>query len=71
MRQAMLQALPGQAPGLTQDEIRKAVLSYLPEQLFPGRANSGWWAKTVQLDLEAKKRLVRENTKPLRWHRFG
>ncbi|WP_394727903.1 DUF6958 family protein [Altererythrobacter sp. GH1-8] len=33
----------------------------------PGKT-SGWWAKTVQLDLEAKGKLVREETKPLRWH---
>ena len=71
MRQAMLKALPAQAPGLTQDEMIQAVKPYLPEELFPGGAKAGWWAKSVQLDLEAKKVIVRENTKPLRWHRLG
>lgn len=33
--------------------------------------NGELWAKTVQLDLEAKKMLVREDVKPLRWHRTG
>lgn len=33
--------------------------------------NGELWAKTVQLDLEAKKMLVREGVKPLRWHRTG
>ena len=32
-------------------------------------AKAGWWAKAVQLDLEAKGTLVREPAKPLRWHR--
>jgi hypothetical protein len=69
MQQAMWIVLPSQAPGLTQAEIRQAVIPHLPEDLYPGGAKAGWWAKTVQLDLEAKGRLVREHTKPLRWHR--
>ena len=69
MRRAMLQALPAKAPGLTQAEIREAVLPQLPQDLYPGGAKAGWWAKAVQLDLEAKGVLVREATKPLRWHK--
>jgi hypothetical protein len=71
MKQAMWKVLPSKSPGLTQNEIRKAVISYLPEELFPGGAKAGWWAKTVQLDQEAKGNLVREDTKPLRWHRVA
>ncbi len=71
MRQALLKALPAQAPGLTQDEMVEAVKPYLPAELFPGGAKAGWWAKSVQLDLEAKKVIVREPTKPLRWHRLS
>lgn len=70
MQQAMWKVLPVKAPGLTQSEIREAVVPYLPEDLFPGGAKAGWWAKTVQLDQEAKGSLVRETTKPLRWHRI-
>ncbi len=69
MKQAMWKILPTSAPGLTQTEIRRAVLPLLPGNLFPGGAKSGWWAKAVQLDLEAKGDLIRENNKPLRWYR--
>lgn len=68
MKQAMLQALPKGEPGLTQAEIRQAVIPFLPEDLFPGGSTAGWWAKTVQLDLEAKGIVIREAKKPLRWH---
>lgn len=70
MKKAMWKVLPKRAPGMTQAEMREAVLAHLPEDLFPGGAKAGWWAKTVQLDLEAKGSMVREATKPLRWHRL-
>jgi hypothetical protein len=69
MRVAMWKVIPSSSPGLTQSEIREAVIPHLPEDLYPGGAKVGWWAKTVQLDQEAKGTLVREATKPLRWHR--
>ncbi len=69
MKQALWQVLPAAAPGLTQGEIREAVVPLLPEDLYPGGAKAGWWAKAVQLDLEAKGAVVREPSKPLRWHR--
>jgi hypothetical protein len=69
MKQAMWKVLPSKSPGLTQNEIRKAVVPHLPEDLFAGGAKAGWWAKTVQLDQEAKGNLIREISKPLRWHR--
>jgi hypothetical protein len=68
MKQAMLQVLPHGEPGLNQAEIREAVIPQLPDDLFPGGKTAGWWAKTVQLDLEAKGIVIREATKPLRWH---
>ena len=68
MRAAILTVLPTKAPGLTQAEIRQAVPVHLSEDLFPGGAKAGWWAKMVQLDLEAKGIIDREGTKPLRWH---
>ena len=68
MRAAFEKALPRSSPGLNQNEIREAVKPHLSEDLFPQGATCGWWAKTVQLDLEAKGKLVREATKPLRWH---
>lgn len=69
MKEAMWKVLPKEEPGLPQAEIREAVAPHLPEALFPGGAKAGWWAKTVQLDLEAKGDLAREATVPLRWHR--
>lgn len=68
MREAYLAVLPASAPGMTQAELMEAVKPRLPEDLFPGGATSGWWVKTVQLDLEAKHLVVRTRTRPLRWH---
>jgi hypothetical protein len=69
MRQALIRILPSRAPGVTQAEMVEAVKGHLPEELFPGGATAGWWAKTVQLDLE-KKGIVRRSVemKPLRWY---
>ena len=69
MRKAMLKMLPRKAPGMTQAEMWKGLAAYAPKSLFPDSGKIGWWMKTVQLDLEARKVLVREQTKPLRWHR--
>ena len=67
VKRAMLKVLPDNAPGLTHAELCTAMKPHL-EELFPGGAKIGWWSKTVQLDLEAKKVLYREDSKPLRWH---
>ena len=67
-RFAFLKLLPDNSPGLTQKEIQQGIKAHLPQDLFPGGVTSGWWAKTVQLDLEAKGLVVREDCKPLRWH---
>lgn len=70
MRKALLRALPKKAPGLTQREMFEAVVTFLPEDLFPGGAKAAWWAKTVQLDLEAKRLIVRSTEgRPTRWRR--
>jgi len=69
MKKALLKVLPKKPPGLTQKEMFAAILPHLPEHLWPAGDKSGWWAKTVQLDLEAKNLVVRTNSKPLTWHR--
>ena len=69
MKDALIAVLPKGAPGITVAEAKAALLPTLPDHLFPGGAKSGWWLKTVQLDLEAKGELARENTKPLRIYR--
>ena len=71
MKTAFLKILPELSPGLTQTEIQEHVKAHLPENVFPGGATSAWWAKTVQLDLEAKKIVIRENCKPLRWYKLS
>ena len=67
MRDAMLRVMPHEALGDTAKEIKEATKPHLPDALFPAGATSGWWAKTVQLDLEAKGVVQRSETKPLRF----
>ena len=69
MKRAFLKTLPRASPGLTEAEIRERVIAHLPQKLFPEGAKAGWWAKTVQLDLEAKCIIAREKSKPLRWRK--
>ncbi len=66
MRDALLATLTTEAPGMTVAESKEALKPHLPEDLFPGGATSGWWQKCVQLDLEAKGRVARSPTKPMR-----
>ncbi len=70
MKAALLAVVPEQAPGLTVAEVKTAVLPRLPDDLFPGGAKAGWWLKGVQLDLEARGVIARENVKPLRLHKI-
>ncbi|WP_212742363.1 hypothetical protein [Sphingopyxis sp. L1A2A] len=70
MKAALLAVVPEQAPGLTVAEVKAAVLPRLPDDLFPGGAKAGWWLKGVQLDLEARGVIARENVKPLRLHKI-
>ena len=67
MRDAMMAVMGDE--GMTAKEIREAALPHLPGDLFPGGATSGWWMKTVQLDLEAKGLVRRHPTKPLTFSR--
>jgi hypothetical protein len=71
MRKAMLKMLPRKAPGMTQAEMWHGLAAFVPYKLFPDAGKIGWWMKTVQLDLEAKKIVLREATKPIRWHRLS
>ncbi|MEO1028143.1 MAG: hypothetical protein AAFX02_03700, partial [Pseudomonadota bacterium] len=54
MRSALMTVFSSGSGGLTQAEMMERVKPLLPEDLFPGGKTSGWWVKTVQLDLEAK-----------------
>jgi len=69
MREAMMKVLPRKAPGLTQAEMIAALKRVASRKHFPDGGKVSWWMISVQLDLEVKKVVVREATKPLRWHR--
>ncbi|NND99139.1 MAG: hypothetical protein HKN47_17620 [Pirellulaceae bacterium] len=69
MRKVLLKVLPKKTPGLTQREMLDAIQPHLPQDLWPGGDKSGWWMKSVQLDLEAKQLIHRTDTKPLQWYR--
>jgi hypothetical protein len=68
MKKALLKVLPKKAPGFTQSQMLDAILPHLPDSHFPGGDKAGWWMKCVQLDLEFHTIIVREESKPLRWH---
>ena len=69
MKQAYLAVLPKAPPGLTVAEIGERLLPHLADEHFPGGAKAGWWAKAVQLDLEAKGVVARTDGRPLRLYR--
>ena len=69
MRAALLAVLPSGKPGITVAEAKVRLLPKLPKDLFPGGEKVGSWLKAAQLDLEAKGKILRETTKPLRLHR--
>ncbi len=71
MKKVLLRVLPKAGPGLTQEEMWTAAHKVADRTLFPDRGKVGWWVKSVQLDLEAKKVIVRDKAaKPLRWRRL-
>lgn len=69
MKRAYLAALPQSPPGLTTAEIAQRLLPHLSATHFPAGAKAGWWAKAVQLDLEAKGVIARSEGRPLRLYR--
>ena len=69
MKLAYLAVLPASPPGLTLAEIQERLTAQLPQDLYPDGAKAGWWAKTVQLDLEARGIIKRTKVSPLRLHR--
>jgi hypothetical protein len=69
MRAAMLATLPATLPGLTYAQMREQMAPRLSQEAFPDGEKAGWWAKCVQLDLEAKGLVVRDGSRPLRLRR--
>lgn len=70
MQNSLLSVLPKDAPGITVAAAKDALKPSLPQDLFPEGATSGWWLKTVQLDLEAKRVIARSPTKPMRLYKL-
>lgn len=66
MRRAVLAVLPDAPPGMTPSTLIEAVKPLLDQTLFPDGATAGWWVKSVQLDLEAKKIIARAPKAPVR-----
>ena len=68
MKRAYLAVVPKSAPGATSAQMLDQVIDKLPQDLFPDGAKAGWWAKCVQLDLEAKGIVKRAQGSPVRLH---
>ncbi len=66
MRRAVMMQISKARPGMTVAELSKRVTPLLSDAIFPGGATAGWWFKCVQLDLEAKKVIAREDKPPVR-----
>jgi hypothetical protein len=69
MKVLLLDVLPTEGPGLTQNEMLAAIALRAPVDTFPAKTYR-WWAKTVQLDLEARGVVVRRRDTPGRLHRI-
>jgi len=66
MKSALIKGLTG-SDGMTQSQMKDAATQHLPQDLFPGGKAAGWWSKTVQLDLEARGKMGRTGSKPLKF----
>lgn len=66
-RKAFLKVMPKSGPGVTQAEMMALMKKELPTAMWG--TTQGWWAKTVQLDAEARGEVTRDGGKPLRWKR--
>lgn len=69
MKSCLLKVIPKRLSGITQSDMLAEVKKTADQKLWPKGEKSGWWAKTVQLDLEAKGLVIRNDTKPLTWRR--
>ena len=66
MRDALVAVLPTDPPGVSVREVLDQLKPDLPQDLFPDGKTSGWWQKTVQLDLEARGQIRRTPGRPLK-----
>ena len=72
MREAVVAVLPTEGGGMLFDDMVGAVAPLVPEALFPHVGSVNWYAKSVQLDLEAKRIIERvPGSKPLRFRKLA
>lgn len=69
VRAAILKTLPNEG-GFNVEQMYQAILPEVSQILFPNGDKLVWWMKAVQLDLEAKGLIKRQNTKPLSFVKF-
>ena len=70
MRAAMMQVLPAGDDGMTWAELTEVIGPILPERLFRHIGTVRWYARAVQLDLEARGVITRiPGSKPPRLRR--
>ncbi len=71
MRAAILEMLPSSAEGMTWAELAERIAPYLPENIFRHMGTVRWYARAVQIDLEAEGLIERiPNSKPPRLRRI-
>lgn len=70
MRDALLDVLPAEAPGLTVAQAKERLLPLLSQDIYPGGDKAGWWLKAVQLDQEARGVIARAAGSPVRLYRL-
>ena len=68
VKRILKEFMPNKSPGMNQDEMAILVIEKVSGTIFDNKTKAGWWMKTVQLDLEARKVMFREKTKPIRWY---
>ena len=66
MEQAILAFLWRVKKPVSFDELFAGVSKILPQDLFPAENKARWYAKVVQRDLEASRRIERLPEPPLR-----
>ncbi|MEM7793188.1 MAG: hypothetical protein AAF579_01885 [Cyanobacteria bacterium P01_C01_bin.118] len=67
MKNVLLKVIPSATPGLTYSEMKKAFFPTCQKNYGQGELNLAGGAR--QLDLEAKRLIVRTNSKPLTWYK--
>lgn len=70
VQEAVLAMLPAGGEGMTWAELAEMIAPYLPESLFRHAGTVRWYARAVQLDLEAQGVIERvPDSHPLRLRR--